>query len=69
MGGVIIVFRARDFTNVGVVLKMKSTLLWADIGDLISRFFWGSGSGLDPSRQLSLHRSKIALAKQLLVAR
>ena len=62
-------FRARDFTNVGVVLKMKSTLLWVDIGDLISRFFCGSGSGLDASRQLSLHRNKIALAKQLLVAR
>ena len=26
MGGIIIVFRPRDFINVGVVLKVKSTL-------------------------------------------
>ena len=29
MGGIIIVFRPRDFINVGVILKVKSTLIIA----------------------------------------
>ena len=32
MGGIIIVFRPRDFINVGVVLKVKSTLGFRGLG-------------------------------------
>ena len=35
MGGIIIVFRPRDFINVGAVLKVKSTLLRPSLYSLL----------------------------------